>query len=853
MLAVAGRIIAWRGATPDVAETVYLGVLAGALSLVFAQGQRFLASSAGTNPWVEIGRTMGLTAFAIRMFRPYLSPVFFGGMDATSYAYGMSDALAQVRAGIFPVFVGQSEFMFEGVIHPIRTAPYHHYLGILLDALTGRSLEPVAIEHLTIVITAVLGALMAYVCLAGLAPRRRWTAWFAAMIYVGAPALAGFIYTEEMYMTFMAFGWLPLVLYANVRLIRADDWRDGKLLAAGLTVLWLCHPPVGLWATLLSGLLQGTRLALAGSRRSLLRAGAAILLFAGLSLYYFWSMAEIAAGNPASVVARGANPLVFATLGGGFAFLMRYLAGGSRIWFRIAVAVAIGLGFFFRLYGLWLGAAALATAIWGAVSARLPGWAWRQRLPEIGFGLFLAAGICILPWCAPADAIPAMALIERLFPQNISPLSAGANLPSDVQLGYPVLVFGLIGIVAAIRSGPKEIKLLAISALIGLAFVIPIPGLTRLFLAMLPDFVVTVSSVSLWQRDLPVLLALVVFLGFLGIEFLGERGRWVRGALILVAAGGACWTAGESEKFVRSGYRAMHSTGEHRDLNRPENVRQFAYIFSNLPVSPYLLNGVADYHLESRLLRADGSGGELTETVPWPNPAWQPLTFVTDELNSRFLNLSPSFTLAPGEHRLLKFRFFDRPYNGVLVMRGPRGWYREYLFPAAGFGLKSFGVDPDRPKTLAIWNSSREPQPVEMVFILNEIPVAPYPPGVFAQLATIPYDPEHLPIRTLGLIPYRAEVSTAGTAFLETPRMFIPGYRATVNGRPRVVERSPNERAMIKLEPGENRVEVRYAGTRVLWAALTVSAIAWLGLFASLLRKHPRMSDANLSAKTGPN
>ena len=75
---------------------------------------------------------------AVWLYRPFLDAGFFGGVDARSYGYTMIDVLRQARAGVFPVLVGQTEFMFNGTIHPIRTAPYHHYLGILLDRITCR-------------------------------------------------------------------------------------------------------------------------------------------------------------------------------------------------------------------------------------------------------------------------------------------------------------------------------------------------------------------------------------------------------------------------------------------------------------------------------------------------------------------------------------------------------------------------------------------------------------------------------------------------------------------------------------------------------------------------------------------
>ena len=51
-----------------------------------------------------------------------------------------------------------------------------------------------------------------YLCLAVLlGSARRWLAWALALLYISSPLVAAYIYEQEMYMTFMAFGWLPLV------------------------------------------------------------------------------------------------------------------------------------------------------------------------------------------------------------------------------------------------------------------------------------------------------------------------------------------------------------------------------------------------------------------------------------------------------------------------------------------------------------------------------------------------------------------------------------------------------------------------------------------------------------------
>lgn len=771
---------AWRGTWVVVASTLAGFAVTGARRLFALERER-------RDEW----RLALLVGVAVACFRPYLTSDFFGGIDARSYAYGMADAVLQARAGVFPVLVGQSEFMFEGVIHPIRTAPYHHYLGLALDGLTFRVLSPVGIEHLTVVVTVILGALLCYFCLVRLAPSARWRATGAAILYVSGPAVAGFIYGQEMYMTFMAFAWLPLAVFANLWIIRHDDCRGWALLAASLALVWVCHAPVGLWLTFATLALQGLRLATAGGRAEWKRAAGGGVLFFALSGGYFYSVGEIAG------------------LGG-------HARPGLAAFLPLLTALAVA-------------SAVLAWRRRALAKRREP----VRRLPEILVLLLVLAGTIaglVHPVLRDHEA---QDIVRRLFPGNLQPVSATATRLEDLQLGLALWLAFLAGVTALFLTDRLELRLLVLVGLGGVALIVPVPGLTDFLIAHVPSAVIAVSSISLWLRYLPTLVTGFVFVGFLGMLAWEQRHPASRRVLGVLLCAAVCWSLGENAKYVRSAGRAKESTGEHLDPFRPENVTEFAYIFPGMPTSPYLVNGVADYHLESHLLAWDDPTRDITPPLPGAAKDWQVLKARPDERNPAFLNLSPSFLLAPGERVLMRFRFQDRVYRGVLVMRGPGSWYREYRLPEAGFGPKSFGTDPARPKTVALWNSSDQPQPVNFVFIRGGSTAAETAPPDFAEVSLQSYDPATLPIRTLKLVPYyRAMLTVAQPAYLESIRAFIPGYAATVNGHPQPVLPSPNHRVMIPLSAGDNLVALKYVGTAGLWTALAVSGLAWLGLLA---------------------
>jgi len=236
--------------------------------------------------WIALG--MGVLA----LVHPYLSNRLIGTADAKFYAEAMQDFLAQIKAGIFPVWISQTDIAPYGTVFPFRMASYHFYLGTLLNGLTGGTLNAYAVQHLTLVLSAFGGAFVMYRALTALAPKLKWESAALAFLYVACPGWLAALYGKDMYFTIMALPWLPLVAYAMVQTFRRKLARDFVLLGGALALVWLAHPPVGFCASAAVAAGQLVRLALQPpSLRDLLRLGLApatcLALCAGLfvSLY----------------------------------------------------------------------------------------------------------------------------------------------------------------------------------------------------------------------------------------------------------------------------------------------------------------------------------------------------------------------------------------------------------------------------------------------------------------------------------------------------------------------------------------------------------------------------------------
>src|SRR5271165_3029360 len=94
----------------------------------------------------EAARWLVLLVATLWLAHPYFAPRLIGTGDALWYHHSLADAVTQFRAGVFPVFVGQSDYSFNGSVYPIRAAPYYQYFAGALDLLTGRSLSIYALE-----------------------------------------------------------------------------------------------------------------------------------------------------------------------------------------------------------------------------------------------------------------------------------------------------------------------------------------------------------------------------------------------------------------------------------------------------------------------------------------------------------------------------------------------------------------------------------------------------------------------------------------------------------------------------------------------------------------------------------
>jgi hypothetical protein len=422
-----------------------LWMFLGLAGLVFAAGVTRLgwqviqrARERGTyRPGADLIALTALVPVALFSVYPYLGDRLVGAGDSYHYALQAADFVTQARAGVMPVFVGQSDYAFNGNIHTLRTAPYYTHLTGLLDFATRHRLSFVRLQNLTVTVTAVLAAWAAYgACLYGAGGLRLVSVLLAA-IYVLGPAIVRPLALNDMFATYMAAPWLVLSWCGLGKILQREGGIFAHLLAAGaLAVTWYAHSPIAAWLSL-AWVISQSLYAIRGPNngahwKSLVSAG---LLFAGIGAYAFASIFSLGPGAPAVVddsfygystdsllqeLRAGFLPFVFAPTVSGIqlgwiTWLLLIGAGGIALVRRntgvllLLVVIALFLPYL-------IPTPAVSELFWRALPTKLvvlTNWPTQRLCPLLGAGIVVAFSIAGRAWggcTAPAYRFLCLAL-----------------------------------------------------------------------------------------------------------------------------------------------------------------------------------------------------------------------------------------------------------------------------------------------------------------------------------------------------------------------------------------------------------------------------------------------------------
>jgi len=707
----------------------------------------------------ESSRIMAVVLAAFGLLHPFITPSLCGTGDGQWYATLLADMVRQVRAGVFPVFVGQSEYQFNGAINPLRLAPGFHYLGALLDCLTLRTLDPVALLNLLLVAAGTATGITSYLCLAALLPARRWLACLVALIFLACPGVLGLPYKNDLYLTWIAAPLVPLVLYGCLRSFQTLDAGAIACLAGGMGLLWWAHSPVAIWMTFLAAFSQLIRLAVRRPRwTELWREGSAVALFLAVAAY----------------------PLVSV-------LVVRPEAG--------------------------------------------------ERVATFSAGLSAARGA---------------EYVEQVFPAVLLPLRDRSPSIEDLQLGYSLWLLWLGALVIAGRRRCAPLLFLVVSSLGLILLLTPVPRLNLALWRAVPDVIVGVSGDYPMNRLYLLLGCFAAFGGWLACNGILDRapaGRFVIYPLLALLG---LWSGFEGWKLAADASAEWPPPPSGRRALMIENAGLTRYSYLSFPgVPPYYTHGVTDPRLESRLLARDSRrllAGDIESIEAGTAGGVEVLregTFRADPKDRPIFQYQPHLVLEPGRRYALILDSAQPEATGVLIPHGET-MFRLYAFPEYG-SARSFGMAPGHSRLLPLWTDQDRPEEISLEFRTT----GDWTRRDFSTLGPfrfLAYDPARLPVEVTAFIPYRARVTAAEEAWLETPRMYQDAYQAVVNGRRVEVAKSPAGLVMVPVPAGVSHVKVQYYPPFLLLASFWASLLAGLAAAGVALRCLGREVRAGLAA-----
>ncbi len=241
----------------------------------------------------KVGLLAALLAVGLFAASPFLTDRMLGTSEAFNYSLSVADAVTQMRAGVMPPLAGQTVYAFNGRVHPLRNAPYLHYLAFALDVATGHRLPLWRLMTVSLVLAIAAAVLACYLGLRWGVACPRFPALLLSAVYgLSAPLMCA-AYTYDMYMTVHAAVYVPLAIAACLRGCLRPSFSTDAWLAASLAGAWLAHPPVALWLTASVVLVRLIAFVRSPSWRVFASGACALLLAGCLACFVFVSTSSL--------------------------------------------------------------------------------------------------------------------------------------------------------------------------------------------------------------------------------------------------------------------------------------------------------------------------------------------------------------------------------------------------------------------------------------------------------------------------------------------------------------------------------------------------------------------------------
>jgi len=810
----------------NVREVVAILVWAVGLHLTVRLAEALTRAREGPS-WRDYAMVYALMLFCGIMFLGYFNAHRVGPLDAQWYENAMTDYLTQARSGTFPVVIGSTITEFNGAVHPFRSAPWQFVLADGVDILSGRSLAPAAVQHITAIASFCASVLVLYVGFARSRPGSRGLAWLFAFIYASAPAATVPLFRYDMYMTLTAQPVMAAAMLCARAAIEEDSVVASGWLGVFLAALWYCHPPMALLTGMVAGAATAAGVAVRGvTVRRILCAVAGLAIFGALATPYFISMGELAR-TESPLLAALVMPLVglglclFASAG----FLRtRYLP-----WLALLPTSILCLRDFQSSlvpFAACFSAAMFLVALATRSRPRLKDAAW----------LSLCALVAAVLACTlfAKSSIPSSAVnwIPRGWTVYVQPITEQTGLRDQPGYMLWLLVAGTIATVFATQSTFAQIA--AAAALMLVVSFGCCGSLSRFFWGNMPTSITDVVGLNYDFRVVSVMAIVAVVGGFSWLTSFREAHRATGRAILVLILLMLPWSVWECRTMLYDIRSFKIDDRQTAARNRSENISLEQYAWDLLPVPRYMSNSVMDPALETRFWSDSDHGkaaidpDQIERALETPGQRPIGLSATPIPTGKSWLAMEPRIELDPGQHVLVRFDYLGKYLDSAYLIIQGQTIYREYRLPSSGRDF-AFGLNPGNTHTLSLWNSGGTHESIQLLVTRYGEHAYDLPGSdPYWNMYVTPYNPGLAPIELKSLIPLKLRVNAPASGYVETFRTLIPGYKVYVDGKQAIVHASRDSLVSVRLEPGSHDLWVRFAGTVRLHTAIRWAITGWL-------------------------
>jgi hypothetical protein len=690
------------------------------------------------------GPILLLVVAALLIMMPFINGRVLGGGDSLWYRYLAGDAILQAKQGIFPVYVGQTEYNFTA--YPLVISLLFYHLFVSVDATTFHLLSVNQAFNLTTVIFGMLHVFVPYFSLRQLLPHRPWICALLVLLFLLSPSTISLLYTHDTYPSFFTTPFVPAAMVASVLMTRHFAPKPAIVLAGCLTIQWMIHAPTGLMTGIFAALIALCSLPL---RQTSIRA----------------------------------------------IMLNNVLAGGT-----------------FLLLSSWYLASMYVAEISSLDTSR-----GNQD------SFFVSAGF----------VRQASELVQSLWPGAMLPVDT-AHPEQSVQLGYGLCAVFLGSMAGAVLKRRWDVLTIVVPLALICAYIFPIPGLTKSFIASLPHQFEDLNFHVLYQKLYKFIASGVVVAIVLTLRDF-TRGDFMFRMVGVISLVALPWATFEASKIV--GYGAAHAkTRDESDrLFDRSQVMTMPYNFFRITADVDFLATRYDPELFEQII--DAKSGQVKTSnmdtvvsgclagkgkiVPQLSPSCSGTSCSFPSAPQHTVYPASKFVLPANQQAMFSFHSAysgDVPYalniyrNKVLFTRADIRWPRRYTFPVTNFSGAAAEFEVGMARVPEVQGPIR-----------------------WSDLCVATYESSGLAIKQISTLPYEVSLSSAEGDALETRFNYLRGFHATVDGVATPVFRSPRSRLAIPLPPGSHRVRVAYDPPTTVKVALAISSLAAICAFILLI------------------